>query len=95
MTAHYSAVARLDEEGAAKIKRGHFASNAIQERLDEIHKLWDLLLQRLKEKTARLQLARKLEQFFRDCDEFIFWMRDKVQFDRSFVSRQRTSLFLV
>ncbi len=47
-------------------------------RLDEIHRLWDLLLKRLQIKSARLQLARKLEQFFRDCDEFIFWMRDKV-----------------
>jgi len=78
VTAHYNAVVRLDEEGAAKISRGHFASAAIQARLDEIHRLWDLLLKRLKEKAARLQLARKLEQFFRDCDEFIFWMRDKV-----------------
>lgn len=51
-----------------------------QARLDEIHRLWNLLLKRLKEKSARLQLARKLEQFFRDCDEFIFWMRDKVTY---------------
>ncbi|CAF3226908.1 unnamed protein product [Rotaria socialis] len=80
VTAHYNAVVRLDEEGAAKIFRDHFASAAIQGRLDEIHRLWDLLLKRLQEKSARLQLARKLEQFFRDCDEFIFWMRDKETF---------------
>ncbi|CAF4861552.1 unnamed protein product, partial [Rotaria magnacalcarata] len=61
--AHYNAVVRLDEEGAAKILRDHFASAAIQGRLDEIHRLWDLLLKRLQEKSARLQLARKLEQF--------------------------------
>lgn len=78
VTAHHNAVVRLDEEGATKISRNHFASSAIQARLDEIHQLWDLLLKRLQEKSARLQTARKLEQFSRDCDEFIFWMRDKV-----------------
>ncbi len=30
VTAHHNAVVRLDEEGAAKIYRGHFASAAIQ-----------------------------------------------------------------
>ncbi|CAF4617870.1 unnamed protein product, partial [Rotaria magnacalcarata] len=30
VTAHYNAVVRLDEEGAAKILRDHFASAAIQ-----------------------------------------------------------------
>lgn len=32
VTAHYNAVVRLDEEGAAKMSREHFASNAIRVR---------------------------------------------------------------
>jgi hypothetical protein len=34
-----------------------FQSRAIQERLDELHRLWDLLLIKLAEKGLRLQQA--------------------------------------
>jgi hypothetical protein len=39
------------------IREDHFQSRAIQERLDELHRLWDLLLMKLSEKGLRLQQA--------------------------------------
>ena len=62
------------------IQAGHFASTNIQERLDELHRLWDLLMLRLAEKGLKLQQAQKLVQFQRECDEVIFWINDKETF---------------
>lgn len=47
--------------------------------LDELHKLWDLLLSRLAEKGMKLQQALVLVQFLRQCDEVMFWIKDKVR----------------
>ena len=60
------------------INREHYASTTIKERLDELHRLWDLLLRRLQEKGLKLQQALQLIQFIRECDEVMFWINDKV-----------------
>ena len=51
-----------------------------QARLDELHRLWLLLLEKLKEKGTKLQQALKLVQFMRECNEVMFWIHDKEAF---------------
>lgn len=52
----------------------------VQERLEELHRLWNLLLQRLQEKGLKLQQAMRLIQFMRECDKLMFWITDKEAF---------------
>lgn len=51
-----------------------------QTRLEELHRLWDLLLQRTKEKGMRLLQAQKLVQYLRECEDALDWISDKVRF---------------
>jgi len=48
--------------------------------LEELHRLWDLLLKRLQEKGLKLQQALRLIQFVRECDKIMFWINDKETF---------------
>jgi len=48
--------------------------------LEELHRLWDLLLKRLQEKGLKLQQALRLIQFMRECDKIMFWINDKETF---------------
>ncbi|RNA32314.1 spectrin alpha non-erythrocytic 1 [Brachionus plicatilis] len=75
--AHYNAIVSLDEMGAELTGAGHYAADKIQQRLDEIHRLWEELKLRLQTKNHRLQQTLKLVKFLRDCDEFLFWIGDK------------------
>ena len=83
VAAHYNAITNLDDAGFKLIKEGHYASLTIQERLDEIHRLWEELKSRLQAKNLRLQQTLRLVKFVRDCDEFIFWISDKETFVNS------------
>ena len=47
------------------INQGHFQQSSIRARLEELHKLWELLLKKLSEKGLKLQQALVLVQFFR------------------------------
>jgi spectrin alpha len=71
---------QLDQSGGAMIQDEHYASETIRERLEELHRLWNLLLARLAEKGQKLQQALKLIHFIRICDEVMFWIRDKEAF---------------
>lgn len=51
-----------------------------QRRLNELHSLWDQLFFKLKDKGIKLQQALKLLQFMRQCDEVLYWIRDKEAF---------------
>lgn len=51
----------------------------LQRRLEELHRLWELLLSRLADKGLKLQQALVLVQFLRQCDEMMFWINDKVR----------------
>uniref|UniRef100_A0A8C5A923 Spectrin alpha, non-erythrocytic 1 n=1 Tax=Gadus morhua TaxID=8049 RepID=A0A8C5A923_GADMO len=48
-----------------------------QTRLEELHRLWDLLLLKTKEKGMRLLQAQKLVQYLRECDDAMDWINDK------------------
>lgn len=80
MAAHSNAIVVLDNTGSEMISAGHFASDTIRRRLDELHRLWELLLSRLAEKGMKLQQALVLVQFLRHCDEVMFWIHDKVSY---------------
>lgn len=47
---------------------------------EDLHALWSLLLNRLAEKGMKLNQALVLVQFFRQCDEVMFWINDKETF---------------
>ncbi|XP_076454932.1 LOW QUALITY PROTEIN: spectrin alpha chain-like [Babylonia areolata] len=80
VAAHAKAIEVLDETGNEMISQDHFASETIRERLDELHRLWKLLLSKLAEKGTRLQQALRLVQFMRECREVMFWIADKEAF---------------
>ncbi|XP_047035484.1 spectrin alpha chain isoform X2 [Helicoverpa zea] len=80
VAAHSNAIVVLDNTGSEMITAGHFASETIRRRLDELHRLWELLLSRLAEKGMKLQQALVLVQFLRHCDEVMFWIHDKETF---------------
>ena len=90
VAAHYNAITNLDDAGFKLIGEGHYNSQTIQERLDEIHRLWEELKSRLQAKSLRLQQTLRLVKFVRDCDEFIFWINDK----EAFVNSQETGIDL-
>ena len=78
--AHANTLELLDQSGGGMIQEEHYASETIRERLEELHRLWNLLLSRLAEKGLKLQQALKLIHFIRICDEVMFWIRDKEAF---------------
>lgn len=80
VAAHSNAIVTLDKTGQEMISQEHFASETIQRRLDELHRLWELLLSRLADKGLKLQQALVLVQFLRHCDEVMFWIQDKETF---------------
>lgn len=80
VAAHANAIVVLDNTGTDMINKGHFASEIIKERLEELHRLWELLLSKLKDKGLRLRQALRLVQFMRECDEVMFWINDKEAF---------------
>jgi len=80
VNAHANAIILLDEVGNDMIKDEHFNSQIIKERLDQLHKLWNLLLEKLKDKSLRLQQALLLGKFLRKCEDVQLWIADKVNY---------------
>lgn len=80
VSAHSNAIVSLDNIGSEMISQSHYASETIRKRLEELHKLWELLLSRLAEKGLKLQQALVLVQFLRSCDEVLLWISDKEAF---------------
>ncbi|XP_078687340.1 spectrin alpha chain, non-erythrocytic 1-like [Branchiostoma floridae x Branchiostoma belcheri] len=78
--ANSNAIMVLDTTGQEMISENHFRSNDIQATLDELHRLWDLLMLKLADKGVKLMQAMKLVQFLRLCDEVNYWIKDKEAF---------------
>ncbi|XP_077865919.1 spectrin alpha chain, non-erythrocytic 1-like [Saccoglossus kowalevskii] len=83
VAAHSNAIEQLDQSGMEMINGGHFASETIETRLEELHRLWELLLSKLREKGIKLLQAQKLVHFLRECDEVMYWIKDKEAFTSS------------
>ncbi|XP_056289085.1 spectrin alpha chain, non-erythrocytic 1 [Pseudoliparis swirei] len=75
--ANAGAIIKLDETGQLMMSEGHFSSETIRTRLEELHRLWDLLLLRTREKGTRLLQAQKLVQYLRECEDALGWISDK------------------
>ncbi|ESO09912.1 hypothetical protein HELRODRAFT_156368 [Helobdella robusta] len=80
IAAHYNTLEALDQAGNAMISEGHFNSEIIKERLEELHYLWDMLFHKLQEKGLKLKQALRLIQFMRECEKIFFWINDKEAF---------------
>ncbi|ESO95207.1 hypothetical protein LOTGIDRAFT_202396 [Lottia gigantea] len=80
VAAHANAIEILDQTGNEMINQQHFASQVIKERLDELWRLWKLLISKLNDKGTKLKQALRLVQFTRECDEVMFWIHDKEAF---------------
>uniref|UniRef100_A0A8C5QUK2 Spectrin alpha chain, non-erythrocytic 1 n=1 Tax=Leptobrachium leishanense TaxID=445787 RepID=A0A8C5QUK2_9ANUR len=75
--ANAGAIVKLDETGNLMISEGHFSSETIRIRLVELHRLWELLLLKMREKGIKLQQAQKLVQYLRECEDVLDWINDK------------------
>ncbi|XP_059870022.1 spectrin alpha chain, non-erythrocytic 1 isoform X1 [Delphinus delphis] len=75
--ANSGAIVKLDETGNLMISEGHFASETIRTRLMELHRQWELLLEKMREKGIKLLQAQKLVQFLRECEDVMDWINDK------------------
>uniref|UniRef100_A0A8C4ULM7 Spectrin alpha chain, non-erythrocytic 1 n=1 Tax=Falco tinnunculus TaxID=100819 RepID=A0A8C4ULM7_FALTI len=75
--ANSGAIIKLDETGNQMINEGHFASETIRTRLQELHRLWELLLEKMREKGVKLLQAQKLVQYLRECEDVLDWINDK------------------
>uniref|UniRef100_A0A8C3IK55 Spectrin alpha chain, non-erythrocytic 1 n=1 Tax=Chrysemys picta bellii TaxID=8478 RepID=A0A8C3IK55_CHRPI len=75
--ANSGAIIKLDETGNHMINEGHFASETIRTRLQELHRLWELLLEKMREKGIKLLQAQKLVQYLRECEDVLDWINDK------------------
>jgi len=54
------------------ISENHFQSVAIQNKLDELHRLWELLFRKLAEKGLKLQQALVInQQFIESTQDFV------------------------
>ncbi|XP_061836679.1 spectrin alpha chain, non-erythrocytic 1 isoform X1 [Nerophis lumbriciformis] len=75
--ANAGAIIKLNDTGSLMITEGHFASETIRNRLEELRRLWELLLLRTKEKGMHLLHAQKLVQYIRECEDALGWISDK------------------
>ncbi|KAG8512815.1 Spectrin alpha chain, non-erythrocytic 1, partial [Galemys pyrenaicus] len=75
--ANSGAIVKLDETGNLMISEGHFASETIRTRLMELHRQWELLLEKMREKGVKLLQAQKLVQYLRECEDVMDWISDK------------------
>ncbi|CAH8478758.1 unnamed protein product [Schistosoma rodhaini] len=77
VTAHAETLSALDSSGEEMIGQGHYASEIIKNRLDELHALWERLMAMFREKSRLINLTLKFVQFLRQVDEILFWTREK------------------
>lgn len=77
VSAHSNAILHLDSKGQQMMNERHFASDVIAKRLEDLHKLWALLLSKLGEKGIKLQQALILVQFMRQAEEMMMWIGEK------------------
>lgn len=48
----------------------------------ELHRQWELLLEKMQEKGVKLLQAQKLVQYLRECEDVMDWINDKVCFKK-------------
>lgn len=73
------AIVTLHAFAAPEASRSETCFFLEQARLEELQRLWELLLQKTREKGLRLLQAQKLLQYLRECDDALDWISDKVR----------------
>ena len=76
ITGHESALQVSISGGDELIQQGHFGSEKIQERIQEVSEMWNQLINLMDERKRRLTDAVDFHQFFTDADDVDNWMLD-------------------
>ncbi|VIO98093.1 probable spectrin beta chain, putative [Brugia malayi] len=72
------AIAKVEEKGRKMIKDGHFASNEIQEVLDELSTLVLSVKQFIDERSQKLEDSLRSQQYYAEANEAEQWMRERM-----------------
>ncbi|VDK61916.1 unnamed protein product [Onchocerca ochengi] len=72
------AIAKVEEKGRKMIKDEHFASNEIQEVLDELSTLVLSVKQLISERSQKLQDSLRSQQYYAEANEAEQWMRERI-----------------
>ncbi|XP_058165915.1 spectrin alpha chain, erythrocytic 1 [Dasypus novemcinctus] len=67
----------LEETRKVRFAEGHFAHEDTKVHLEELHRLWDLLLEMTNEKGILLLQALKLQQYLQECADILEWIGEK------------------
>ncbi|XP_004415736.1 PREDICTED: spectrin alpha chain, erythrocytic 1 [Odobenus rosmarus divergens] len=70
-------IPELEEIRETRFAEGHFAHEDTKAHLEELHKLWDLLVELTQERGALLLRALKLQQYLQECADILEWIGDK------------------
>ncbi|XP_062959972.1 spectrin alpha chain, erythrocytic 1 isoform X2 [Cynocephalus volans] len=70
-------IPELEEIRKVRFPEGHFAHEDTKVHLEELHRLWDLLLELTQEKGTLLLRALKLQQYLQECADILEWIGDK------------------
>lgn len=70
-------IPELEEIWRVRFTEGHFAHEDTKKHLDELCRLWDLLLELTQEKGILLLRALKFHQYFQECADILEWIADK------------------
>jgi spectrin alpha len=75
--AHSYMMETLEESGEIMINEQHYATDFVQQRIEELRVLWALLLQKCKDKEAMLVFTQKKVTYFLDLDQLMSWIVEK------------------
>ncbi|KAM5202520.1 spectrin alpha chain, erythrocytic 1 isoform 2-T6 [Hipposideros larvatus] len=70
-------IPELEEIRKVRFAEGHFAHEDTKVHLEELRRLWDLLLELTREKGTLLLQALKLQQYLQECADILEWIGDK------------------
>ncbi|XP_074621265.1 spectrin alpha chain, non-erythrocytic 1-like [Acropora palmata] len=76
LNANQSRLDAVDNTGQQLINDKHYASDQVQERLDELHQLWNHLFDRSKDKGMKLKEAAQQQQFNRATEDVELWFAE-------------------
>ena len=74
--AHEHSLRQSMAVGQGLIDQGHFGSQKVQERLDDVNSTWDRLIEMMDLRKRRLTEAVDFHQFLTDADDVDTWMLD-------------------
>ncbi|XP_036298592.1 spectrin alpha chain, erythrocytic 1 [Pipistrellus kuhlii] len=70
-------IPELEEIRKVRFAEGHFAHEDTKVHLEELRRLWDLLLELTQEKGTFLLQALRLQQYLQECADILEWIGDK------------------